>query len=166
MEKSLASLKDLPAKVTSLEALLKTSNEKNVELVKAIEDKDRQIDSLTLKLNAIEQHNRGWSVRINGVELSSEEEKNTRAVKNKIFNEVLLPILAGAVQCGDLEDIPPIDSVLEHAHILPAKDRQTKPIIQRFSIREFNSIQLFIFSISSLSLHKYRLHKRNTKVRK
>ncbi len=140
MEKSLASLKDLPNKVSNLEDLLKASNKKNAELVKAIEAKDRQIDSLTLKLNAIEQHNRGWSVRINGVELSSEEEVNVRAVKNKIYNEVLLPILTGAVQCGDLADIPPLDSVLEHAHILPARDRQTKPIIAQFTVREFRSL--------------------------
>ncbi len=140
MEKSLASLQSVSTKVDNLETLLKTANEKNAVLVKALEEKEKQLNTVMLKLNSIEQHNRSWSIWINGVQLSSMEEVNTRAVKNRIYNDVLKPILAGAVEKGDLTSVPCMDNVIKHAHILPAKDGQVKPIICRFTIREYRAL--------------------------
>lgn len=105
-----------------------------------MEAKELQLNQVMLKLNSIAQHNRSWSIRVNGVELSNEEETNSRAVKNKLFDTVLRPILQGAVECGDLDEIPAMEKVLEHAHILPAKDRQSKPIIARFTGREYRAL--------------------------
>lgn len=140
MEKSLDSLKDVSTKVDNLETLLKQANEKNASLITALEDKEKKLNALSLKLNALEQHHRSWSVRVNGVQLSSAEEVSIRAVKNRVFNEVLKPILAGAVECGDLHEVPCMDNVIEHAHVLPAREGQVKPIICRFTIREYRSL--------------------------
>ena len=115
MEKSLDSLKGINTKVDNLETLLKASNEKCAELVKALETKEAQVNTLMLKLNNIEQHNRSWSIRVNGIHLSNAEEVNIRAVKQRVFDSVLKQILAGAVECGDLEEIPAMNNVIEHA---------------------------------------------------
>ena len=85
-----------------MEALLETSNAENASLRKAMEFKDSQINSLLLKTNSLEQYNRSWSIRVNGLAISSEEEKDSSLVKKKVFDNLLLPILAAAVESGDL----------------------------------------------------------------
>ncbi len=140
LEKAMEPLKELVSKVTNLETLLKASKEKCDGLTTALEAKDKQVDALLLKLNAVEQHNRSWSVRINGVHLTGEEETNVRTVKEKIYEAVLKPILEGAREMGDLDEVPDAHSLIEHAHVLPAKDNAIKPIIARFTYREYRSL--------------------------
>ena len=70
---------------------------------------------------------------------SNEEEKNPAAMKQLVFNNLLQPILAGAVDCGDLRDVPPANQLLEAVHVLPAKDG-IKPILARFQLRDMRSL--------------------------
>ncbi len=141
MQKSLTALEGLPGKVTNLETLLKTANEKQAELVKSLESMDRDMRTLRLKLNGLEQHNRSWSIRVNGVQLNEEEEADIKAVKERVYNNILKPILDGAVEMGDLPELPPASAVLEHAHVLPSRDRsKPKPIICRFYCREIRGL--------------------------
>ena len=90
--------------------------------------------------DSIEQYNRSWSIRINGLAMTSEEEKDGNLVKRKVYDHLLLPILQGAVEQGDLTDVPPVEKVLEAAHVLPARDAKTKPVIARFFIRDIRSL--------------------------
>ena len=105
----------------------------------SLEYKEKQIDALELKINSLEQYNRSWSIRVNGLALTSEEEKCVETVKRKVYNCLLLPILNGAVNNGDLEEVPTVDSLLENAHVLPSKDGP-KPVIARFFVRSMKGL--------------------------
>ena len=133
-------LESLPARIANMEALLETSNAENASLRKAMEFKDSQINSLLLKTNSLEQYNRSWSIRVNGLAISSEEEKDSSLVKKKVFDNLLLPILAAAVESGDLPSVPRVEDLLEAAHVLPARDNKAKPVIARFFIRDMRSL--------------------------
>ena len=106
----------------------------------ALEFKDSQINSLLLKTNSLEQYNRSWSIRVNGLAISSEEEKDSFLVKQKVYDNLLLPILTAAVDNGDLHSVPRVDDLLEAAHILPARDNKAKPVIARFFTRDMRSL--------------------------
>ena len=71
MEKKIDALNGLPGTVARLEAMLEASNAKNANLHAALEHKEMQMTTLQLKLNSIEQHNRSWSIRINGMAVSN-----------------------------------------------------------------------------------------------
>ena len=132
----ITSLESLPARIANMEALLEASNAENAGLRKALEFKDSQINSLLLKTNSLEQYNRSWSIRVNGLAISSEEEKDSFLVKQKVYDNLLLPILTAAVDNGDLHSVPRVDDLLEAAHILPARDNKAKPVIARFFTRD------------------------------
>ena len=127
MRKSLSALEELPSKVTNLEMLLKTANEKQVELGKSLENMDMEMGTLRLKLNGLEQHNCSWSIRVNGIQLTEEEEANITTVKEWVFNNTIKPILDGAFEMGDLPKLPPANapcaplqrSLQTQAHHLP-----------------------------------------------
>ena len=139
MERKLDALNGLPETVARLEATLEASNARNANLIEALEHKEKELMSMQLKLNSIEQHNRSWSIRINGMAVSNEVEKNAAAMKQAVFHNLLQPILAGAVECGDLLDVPPAEQLLETVHVLPAKDG-VKPILARFLVRDMRGL--------------------------
>ena len=114
----ITALESMPARLTHLEAMLEASAVENASLRRTLEDKNKTIDLLQLKMNSIEQYNRSWSIRINGLAMTSEEEKDGNLVKRKVYDHLLLPILQGAVEQGDLTDVPPVEKVLEAAHVL------------------------------------------------
>ncbi len=94
-----------------------------------------------LKLNNMEQHNRSWSIRVSGIQINEEEETDSRAVKEHLYSQLLRPILEGAMEMGDLTELPTASQVLEHAHVLPSRDRtKPKPVICRFFSREIRSL--------------------------
>ena len=137
----ISALETMPARLTRLEAMLEASTAENTSLRQSLEAKDKAIDGMLLKMNSLEQYNRSWSIRINGLAVTSEEEKDSSLVKRKVYEHLLLPILQGAVEQGDLTDVPPVERVLEAAHVLPAaRDAKTKPIIARFFIRDIRGL--------------------------
>ena len=57
-----------------------------------------------------------------------------------VYDNLLLPILEGAKGNGDIPHIPDCDSLLETAHILPAKGDGFKPVIARFYSRYWRNL--------------------------
>lgn len=139
MERKLDALEGLPNTVKKLEELLESSYAENTVLKQDLDFKEKQLEFLQAKVNSLEQYNRSWSIRVNGMSLTSEEEKSVSVVKKRVYDNLLLPILRGALDSGDLEVIPPVDEVLENAHVLPAKNG-AKPIIARFFVREVRGL--------------------------
>jgi hypothetical protein len=140
MERKLDALENLPARLSRMEKLLEKANAENAALSKAMAFKEEQINSLTLRLNSLEQHHRSWSIRINGLSIPATAETNNREVKKIVYNSLLLPIFRGAVQRGDLDAVPPLERTLEYAHILPARGEGPKPVIARFFDRDLRDI--------------------------
>ena len=136
----MSTLESLPARIANMEALLEASNAENAGLRQALESKENQINSLLLKTNSLEQYNRSWSIRVNGLAISSEEEKDSNLVKQKVYDNLLLPILAAAVDNGELRAVPKVEDLLEAAHVLPARDNKAKPVIARFFVRDMRSL--------------------------
>jgi hypothetical protein len=134
-------VKSYKVDLANINSKLDTLLTENAELKKMVTARDNEIAALKLHINGLEQHNRAWSVRIMGLPLTPAEEKSSTAVRDKIYKEVVLPILAGAVAEGDLKEAPRnADSVIEMAHPLRAKEGAVKPIIARFYARELRAL--------------------------
>ena len=103
-----------------MEAMLKASTLENSSLRRTLESKDATINFMQLKMNSLELYNCSWSIRINGLGVTSEEEKVSNLVKKKVYNRLLLSILQWVVEQGDLPALPPVEQVVEAAHVLPA----------------------------------------------
>jgi hypothetical protein len=143
------SVENLSAKLDTMEASLKSSLADNkklqdelVEKTKTIGDLQASYSALEYKLNDLEQYNRQWSVRVQNIPLTPDEERNPIAVRNKVYELALRPILQGAVEAGELDWMPEAKDTLEIAHTLPGKQGQAKPIITRFKDRVVRSICL------------------------
>ncbi len=127
--------------LANINSKLDTLLNENAELKKMVAAKDEEIEGLKLHVNNLEQHNRAWSVRAMGLPLTLAEEKSSALVRDKLYKDVILPILEGAVVEGDLHQVPKsAEAVLEMAHPLRAKDGAVKPIIARFFSREIRSL--------------------------
>jgi hypothetical protein len=131
----LAKLDPIPEKLEAMESLLTKLAEENTALKKEIRLRDEEISGLHHRLNAVEQYNRAWSIRVNNLPLSPDEEKIPAKVMGKIFNELILPILTGAHQHGAIDSIPTLQNTIETAHVLPGKPNTPKPVIVRFFSR-------------------------------
>lgn len=128
-----------------LELMLADVLSENKELKKALEEKDKEIAELRRHANDQEQYMRSWSICILDLGIPTNvDSTNPEKVMELVYEKVLLPILNGAVQKHLLTSIPPVSSVLETAHLLPAKPNQTPPIIARFYSR---NIKVLIFRL-------------------
>jgi prefoldin subunit 5 len=142
-------VENLSSKLDTMEASLKSSladnkklQEELVEKTKAVGDLQASYAALEHKLNDLEQYNRQWSVRVHNIPLTSDEERNPIAIRNKVYELALRPILQGAVEAGELDSLPDAKETLELAHTLPGKPGQAKPVITRFKDRVVRSICL------------------------
>jgi hypothetical protein len=134
-----AQLTSLTSEVKDLKTLICDLKNENAQLkaeAKVTEQKlcDMNTKNISLenRLNTLEQYNRSWSARVLNIPLSGEEETNNQAVASKVYSLLLKPILEGAVEKGIITTVPPIEQVLELAHVLPGKAGHPKPIIMRF----------------------------------
>jgi hypothetical protein len=144
-----ASLDGITSKLSNMEDLLNASLEENKQLKAELAEKNKTIGDMACKLNLLEmglnkadQYQRSWSVRVANIPLTAEEEKDPAAVKKKVYDLALRPILVGAQVKGLISSVPDADGLLEVAHILPAKTGTAKPIITRFYNRNLRSICL------------------------
>jgi hypothetical protein len=141
LTEKLEALESLPNRISALERLLQESNDKAASLQAEVNKKDRVISDMRIKMNALEQYNRKWSVRINNISLPNSEESDTTVVMDAVYRRALLPILEGAHSTGLIKKIPEVNELLETAHILPAKDSsRPKPIICRFYSRNMRAM--------------------------
>jgi len=129
---TLASIKKALEAATSENASLKEENSKlREELNKHKADSDLVRD----RAEAVERHQRSWSVRVQGVPLTMAEERDMGLTMQKVYRLALEPILKGAQESGAIRAIPDFDQLLESAHVLPGKQGAAKPIIARFRTR-------------------------------
>jgi chromosome segregation ATPase len=89
----LAPLEPLVAEVAALKALLKKSQDDVEALPKTNCGKEKEISLLKARLNSLEQHHRGWSIRVNDMPIDSTAASNPRLVMDALYSKVLLPIL-------------------------------------------------------------------------
>ncbi len=141
-----ASLEGITTKLSNMEELLNASLEENKQLKEEIAVKNKIIGDMASKINILEfglnktdQYQRSWSIRVANVPLTTEEEANPAKVKQKVYDLALRPILTGALEKGIITSIPDVDSLLEVAHVLPAKSGTAKPIITRFYNRNLRA---------------------------
>jgi hypothetical protein len=137
---SAATITDLSVRLTNIEALLKITQKENTDLKADLSSSYEETKLLKTKLNNLEQHHRSWSIRVVGLKIPTAEENNNEAVKHHLYNKLLKPILVGAVQKNIISSVPPVEEVLERAHILPSKKDGPKPIIARFYCREIRAL--------------------------
>jgi hypothetical protein len=140
----LTKLDPIPDKLDAMETLLAKLSEENAQLKKEIRIRDDEITGLHHRLNAVEQYNRSWSIRINNLAIPPEDESNPKKVMESVYNKLVLPILTGAHQKGAIDVIPSLHEAIETAHILPGKPNSPKPIIARFTSRHLKQT-LFTF---------------------
>jgi hypothetical protein len=130
-----ATLGPIPEKLNKLESLIVELSKENKNLKKELESRDSTILQLKTRLNHVEQHHRGWSIRIHNLPIPADSENDPRKVMEAVHAKLILPILTGAHSKGAIPTIPTALQILETAHPLPAKNGQVKPIIARFHSR-------------------------------
>jgi FtsZ-binding cell division protein ZapB len=135
LNEKFATLAPIPAKLTKLEELITDLTNDNKQLRRELDSRDTTIRQLQNRLNHVEQHHRGWSIRIHNLPLPPDAESDPRRVMEVVHSKLLIPILDGALSKGAINAIPTAAQILEMAHPLPAKSGQTKPIIVRFRSR-------------------------------
>lgn len=123
-----------------MENLLKAMKEDNMRFKAMVQERDKEIYLLKTKLNAQEQYQRSWSIRILNLQVPKGVEDQPEEVMKHVHERVLLPLFKGAIEKGLIYDIPEPHSVLETAHILPAKPGTTPPIIARFFTRNIRAM--------------------------
>ena len=98
--------------------------------------RDSEIFGLRQKVNALEQYQRSWSVRILNVPIPKEDSQDNLKVMQHVFNLALLPILKGAVDMKLLirEDAP---GNCPHPAL---QGRQPSAVIARFYTRNLRSL--------------------------
>jgi mRNA-degrading endonuclease YafQ of YafQ-DinJ toxin-antitoxin module len=138
MNNKLSTLLD---EVKSLKSEIKSVKQDNAKLKETVQNQAEEIAELRNELNDKELHGRSWSIRVNNIQV--QDETNNRAVMQAVHTELIAPILAGAVESGEIESVPSCTSLIEIAHILPGKGAR-KPIIVRFFSRYWRSL-LFRF---------------------
>jgi hypothetical protein len=140
-------LADYAVRFDRLERLLTDTRQENQELKtlvkeqdKSLQDRDKELDHLKQRLNTQEQYQRAWSIRILNLPIPAFEASCPEAVMRHVHHSVLEPIFQGALAKGLIKDIPAVETVLETAHILPAKGNSIPPIIARFYTRNIKSM--------------------------
>ena len=122
-------INNLTTRLVHIENILKTTQAENNHLKKELADSAQESNQLKAKLNSLEQHHRSWSVRVTGLKIPAEDEFDSNMVKIHLYEQLLKPILEGAVSKNILPTLPTACEILERAHILPAKDKATKSVI-------------------------------------
>ncbi len=137
----------LETKMDALQTKLDTmskANEKlskeNSELRAQLKTQDEQMEAMKIGLDAVERHQRSWSVRVFNIPLTSAEELDPVLTMNKVYDILLHPILVGARENGAIRVIPDCEQLLETAHVLPGRPGASKPIIVRFHKRVHKSL--------------------------
>lgn len=138
------SIADLKAwfdhRLDRMERLMTAVKEDNQRFKTMLQEKDKEIHQLKTKLNAQEQYQRSWSIRILNLKVPAEVQNQPEEVMKHVHEHVLLPLFKGAIEKGLIYDVPSPHQVLETAHILPAKAGTIPPIIARFYTRNIRAM--------------------------
>jgi hypothetical protein len=129
----------LTEEIRSLASSLKETRKENEQLKETVQHQADEIADLRNEINDRELHARSWSIRVNNIPLQPGQETNNRSVMMAVHKELVVPILTGAVEKGEITSVPSCDNLMEIAHILPGKGTK-KPIIVRFFSRYWRSL--------------------------
>jgi hypothetical protein len=135
-----ATIKNLSTRLSGIETILKTTQAENRELKEELAGSYDEAKQLKARFNNLEQHHRSWSIRAVGITIPAADETDNTKVRDHLYEKLLKPILAGAVEQNILPNIPTAEEILERAHILPSRKDGPKPIIARFYNREIRAI--------------------------
>jgi hypothetical protein len=133
-------LVNINSRFDKLEKLWSDSKAENRMLKDALQEKEREIVNIRERMNEQEQYTRSWCVRVLNMKLPPNDATDPFKVMQHVYDKLLLPILIGAQSNGLLVNIPPVDQILETAHILPCKPGTTPPIIARFYSRNIRAM--------------------------
>jgi hypothetical protein len=132
-------LNSLMEEIKSLTVTIRTVKKDNELLHEKIRNQDEVIGQLKNELNEKELYSRSWSVRFLNVQLPPGQETDTRVVMDALYQQLIRPILEGALAKKEISAIPPCENLLETAHILPGKGSK-KPVIARFYSRYWKGL--------------------------
>jgi hypothetical protein len=110
-----------------LNKLWKETKEENRILKEALQEKEREICNIRERLNEQEQYTRSWCVRVLNMKMPQADSTDPLKVMQNLYDRLLLPIFRGALEKGLIKSIPPVDQILEKAHILPCKPDTIPP---------------------------------------
>lgn len=116
--------------------------EENTQLKSTLKLKDTEIMGLKRKINAVEQHQRSFSIRINNLPLPDGAINDPKTTIQQVYDLALSPILRGAAQKGKISTIPTPEELIEVAHPLPGKQGKPRPVIVRFFNRNAKAVIL------------------------
>jgi hypothetical protein len=136
MNEKLSKLMD---EVKTLTSTIKAVKKENEDLKEMVLNQADEISQLKNELNERELYSRSWSVRFLNVQLPPGQETDTRVVMDALYEQLIKPVLEGALAKKEISSIPPCDSLLETAHILPGKG-PNKPVIARFFSRYWKGL--------------------------
>jgi hypothetical protein len=123
-----------------LEKLWGDAKKENKELQEALQEKEREIVNIRERMNDQEQYTRSWCIRVLNLPIPQADATDPLKVMQHLYDKILLPIFQGAVEQGLLQQIPPVNQILETAHILPSKPNTINPIIARFYSRNIRAL--------------------------
>jgi DNA repair ATPase RecN len=89
----LSPLEPLVSEVAALKNLLKKLQEEVETLCAISSAKDKEISLLKTRLNNLEQHHRGWSIRVNNLPIEPSTANNPRKVMEALYSKALILIL-------------------------------------------------------------------------
>ena len=133
-------LDSLKTKLDSMAEENKKLAMENGELKAQLKSQEETIEAMKVGLDAVERHQRTWSVRVFNIPLTAAEERDPVLTMNKVYDLLLHPILVGAREDGAIRNIPDCEQLLETAHVLPGRPGASKPIIVRFNKRAHKSL--------------------------
>jgi len=134
MDAILSTMNTTNDRISKLEEILEITKAENVELRTALVKRDGEVEHLRAKLQALEAHNRSFSVRVTKLTIAGDDNDNEN-VRQQLYTHVFLPILQGAVQNNIRKSIPNVEQLIETAHVLPGRPGEPRPIICRFFSR-------------------------------
>jgi hypothetical protein len=107
-----------------------------------IMQKDEAIQQLTENVNRIDQASRANTLRIFGLPITNTTP--TASIPNIIFKEIIAPVLAHAVEAGDLPATPPPAASPCHRHSLhsPCQEQQRLPCSGQVSLQPHSPAHL------------------------
>ena len=133
-------ISNLSVRLTTIESLLKSTQAENATLKEELAASALESTQLKAKLNHLEQHHRSWSVRVTGLNIPTADETDSNRVKHHLYEQLLKPILLGAVSKKILPTLPTESEIIERAHVLPSKNNKINPVIARFYCRDMRAL--------------------------
>jgi hypothetical protein len=115
--------------VKSLDIAVKSLVQENAAIRAELAIKDEKIQSLTDQCNKLDQQARSSSLRIIGLDVSTQSSPTT--IHDAVYKEILLPILTAAQQAGDIVNMSNMPShfIISNSFAIPSKKNTGKSTV-------------------------------------